>query len=245
MLIPALDLIEGQVVRLKQGDFEQKTVFDLDPIARIQDYSDDGAELIHIVDLDGAKNPDHRQIYLIEDIVKASRSAIQVGGGVRTREDITQLIDLGVARVVLGSVAVNDPDFAVDAIKSFGADKICIALDVRIINDVPLVATHGWLETSQTSIFDLLDDFTKVGLEHVLVTDISRDGMMSGANVELYSELYNRYGRYGLDVIASGGISNLDDLESVKDSGATSCIIGGALLNGAFTLHDALDIWPN
>lgn len=243
MLIPALDLIDGQIVRLKQGDFNEKTVFNLDPIAKVQEYAQDGAALIHIVDLDGAKDPKKRQLQLISQMVKSCSCPIQTGGGIRTYEDVQSLLDIGVKRVVVGSAAVKDVAFGHKLLNDFGPDAICLALDVRIIDAVAQVAIHGWLETSQNSLYDLLDDFMKSNLQHVLVTDISKDGMMQGANNSLYADLAQRYPK--LDVIASGGISSLQDVKDLKALGASSAVLGRSLLSGAFTLKEALNLWPN
>lgn len=243
MLIPALDLIDGQIVRLKQGDFNEKTVFNLDPIAKVQEYAQDGASLIHIVDLDGAKDPKKRQLQLISQMVKNCSCPIQTGGGIRTYEDVQSLLDIGVKRVVVGSAAVKDVAFGHKLLNDFGPDAICLALDVRIIDAVAQVAIHGWLETSQNSLYDLLDDFMKSNLQHVLVTDISKDGMMQGANNSLYADLAQRYPK--LDVIASGGISSLQDVKDLKALGASSAVLGRSLLSGAFTLKEALNLWPN
>lgn len=243
MLIPALDLIDGQIVRLKQGDFNLKTVFNLDPIAQVQSYAADGAQMIHIVDLDGAKDPAKRQLPLLQKLTQESPCPIQTGGGIRTYEDVEQLLKLGVKRVVVGSAAVKDPEFAHRLLTEFGPEQICLALDVRLIDNVAKVATHGWLETSELSIDELLKLFMPWGLKHILVTDISRDGMMQGANHQLYQVLAHKYS--DLDIIASGGISSLKDIEDVKNSGATSCVLGRSLLSGAFTLKEALACWPN
>lgn len=243
MLIPALDLIDGQIVRLKQGDFNEKTVFNLDPITKVKEYSSQGAALIHIVDLDGAKDPKNRQLALISEIVKASSTPIQTGGGIRTYDDVENLLDIGVKRVVVGSAAIKNQSFGHKLLQDFGSESICLALDVRIIDGVPRVATHGWLETSQESLYDLLDDFVKSNLHHVLVTDISKDGMMQGANNSLYEELAKRYPK--LNVIASGGISSLEDVKALHALGAKSAVLGRSLLSGAFTFPEALELWPN
>lgn len=243
MLIPALDLIDGQIVRLKQGDFEQKTVFNLDPVAKVQEYAAQGAALIHLVDLDGAKDPNKRQLELIERLVKASSCPIQTGGGIRTYEDVKSLLDLGVKRVVVGSAAVKDPAFGHKLLQDFGAEAICLALDVRIDNQQAQVAIHGWLETSNLSLKELLDDFMRSNLQHVLVTDISKDGMMQGANNQLYASLARDYP--SLDVIASGGIASLQDVQDLHALGASSAVLGRSLLSGAFTFPEALALWPN
>lgn len=243
MIIPALDLLYGNVVRLKQGDYAQRTVFKVDPVHKIQEAYHQGAELVHIVDLQGAKDPLNRQKALISRIVKCSPVPIQTGGGIRSDFDVSQLLKLGVERVVIGSLAVKKPEMCRNYLKRFGPEHITLALDVRIENGVPYVATHGWLKTSNQSIDAVLRHYLPYKLKHLLVTDISRDGMMSGCNNNLYELLSKRYPE--LDIIASGGISCLDDIKAVALAGASSVVLGRALLERRFTVEEALKCWPN
>ena len=243
MLIPALDLIDGQIVRLKQGDFDQKTVFALDPVAKVKEYAAQGAALIHLVDLDGAKDPKERQLGLIANLVEASPCPIQTGGGIRTYEDVDELLSLGVKRVVVGSAAIKNPELGLKLLAEFGPEAITLALDVKLIDGVPMVATHGWLKVSEESVYDLLAKFSQEGLAHVLITDIAKDGMMQGPNTELYAQLTARYPK--LDIIASGGISSLDDLKALRAIKMKSAVLGKSLLTGAFTFPEALALWPN
>lgn len=243
MLIPALDLIAGNIVRLKQGDFAEKTVFDLDPIARVQTYAAAGAALIHIVDLDGAKDPKQRQLPLIEKIVQASSSPIQTGGGIRSYEDVKQLLDLGVKRVVVGSAIVKDPALGHRLFKDFGPEAICLALDVRLVDGVARVATHGWQQLSELTLEQLIAEFKEDGLKHILVTDIAKDGMMQGPNTALYGNIVQHYPE--LDLIASGGVAKLDDLKALRELKVPSCVLGRSLLTGSFSLKEALELWPN
>ncbi len=243
MIIPALDLSGGHVVRLKQGDFAQKTIFDVDPIKRIYDAANQGAQLIHIVDLDGAKDPVLRQRALIQKIVKASPVPIQTGGGIRSEFDIRNLLDLGVERVVVGSVAVKQPHLVRGWLKLFGPEHFTLALDVRLTDNIPYVATHGWLKTSNTTLDQILRHYLPYHIEHVLVTDISKDGMMKGANNSLYASLNAKYP--ALDIIASGGISSLEDIRNVARAGAKSVVLGRSLLEGKFSVEEALKCWQN
>ncbi|MGN1281426.1 MAG: 1-(5-phosphoribosyl)-5-[(5-phosphoribosylamino)methylideneamino]imidazole-4-carboxamide isomerase [Succinivibrio sp.] len=243
MIIPALDLSGGHVVRLKQGDFAQKTVFNVDPIKRINDAANQGAEIIHIVDLDGAKDPVRRQRALISKIVKASPLPIQTGGGIRSAFDIENLLELGVYRVVVGSVAVKHPELVRGWLNCFGPEHFTLALDVRLTDGVPYVATHGWLKTSDTTLDEVLKHYLPYHIEHVLVTDISKDGMMQGANNSLYAALYKKYP--DLDIIASGGISSLEDVKAVARAGAQSVVLGRSLLEGRFSVEEAVKCWQN
>ena len=238
MIIPALDLLGGRVVRLRQGDYARTTVFDLDPVSRILNYAQDGAPFIHLVDLEGARDPMRRQRALIAQITRSCPVPVETGGGIRSDFDIENLLNLGIERVVVGSAAVTAPEKALGWIRRFGPDRFTLALDVRITDGVPYVAVHGWLETSKTTIDQALAPYLAYGVEHVLVTDISRDGMLSGANNALYQELSRRY--HGLDIIASGGISSTDDIRAVLKAGASSVVLGRALLEGRFTVEEAL-----
>ena len=243
MIIPALDLLYGNVVRLKQGDYAKRTVFKVDPVHRILEAAHQGAELVHIVDLQGAKDPVKRQKALIERIVKCSPLPIQTGGGIRSAYDVENLLKLGVERVVIGSIAVKNPQMVRSFFKRFGPEHLTLALDVRVEDGVPYVATHGWLKTSNQTIDAVLRHYLPYKLQHLLVTDISRDGMMQGCNTDLYAILAKKYP--SLDIIASGGISSLDDIKAVAASGATSVVLGRALLERRFTVEEALKCWPN
>ena len=243
MIIPALDLLYGNVVRLQQGDYNRRTVFNVDPVHKIIEASAQGAKLIHIVDLQGARDPVLRQRALISRIVKCSPVPIQTGGGIRSAYDIENLLNLGVKRVVVGSVAVNEPHMVRSYLKNFGPEHFTLALDVRIENGVPYVATHGWLKTSDKTLDSVLRHYLPYTLKHLLVTDISRDGMLKGCNNNLYASLAKKYPN--LDIIASGGISSIDDIKAVSASGATSVVLGRALLEGRFTVEEAIKCWPN
>lgn len=187
MLIPALDLIEGKVVRLYQGDFAQKTEFDLTPLVQAQLYAEAGAEWLHLVDLDGAKDPDKRQQQLLAKLASDSGMKCQAGGGIRTTEDLEALFDAGIERAVIGSTAVNNPDRVKQWLQTYGGEKIVLALDVNIDQSGnAMVATHGWQQASTHTLDDILNRYLDLGCRHVLCTDISKDGTMTGTNVELY-----------------------------------------------------------
>ncbi|QIR14363.1 1-(5-phosphoribosyl)-5-[(5-phosphoribosylamino)methylideneamino]imidazole-4-carboxamide isomerase [Shewanella aestuarii] len=244
MIIPAIDLIDGQVVRLYQGDYQQQTTFDLSPLAQLQSYQDQGAKLLHIVDLTGAKDPQKRQITLIGELVAGLDVDIQVGGGIRSEQQVKELLELGVKRVVIGSLAVKEPELVKSWFVKYGSDAICLALDVNI-NEAgeKIVAVSGWQAGGGKSLESLVAKFETVGLQHALVTDISRDGTLQGANTELYTELATQYPNINWQ--ASGGIATLDDVAAVRDSKAGGIIIGKALLINNFTVKEAIQCWPN
>lgn len=244
MLIPALDLINGEVVRLQQGDFARQTTFASSPLPLVANYQAAGAQWLHLVDLDGARDPAKRQLALLKAITSATSMQVQVGGGIRSTQDLEDLFDAGVQRVVIGSVAVREPRLVQQWFEQYGPDAIVLALDVNIdAAGVAYVATHGWQETSELTLNQLIDEFLPSGLRHVLCTDISRDGMLSGSNIALYKQLKTDYPQ--VQIQASGGIAGLKDLELLQTIGCDSAILGKALLTGKFTLEEALTCWPN
>ncbi|WOI38941.1 1-(5-phosphoribosyl)-5-[(5-phosphoribosylamino)methylideneamino]imidazole-4-carboxamide isomerase [Alteromonas sp. CI.11.F.A3] len=244
MIIPAIDLIDGSVVRLYQGDYEQKTKYEFDPVDVVNDYADQGATWLHIVDLTGAKDTSKRQLTLIKSMVDTKRMQFQAGGGIRSEEEVAQLLDIGVSRVVIGSLAVKQPELVKSWVTKYGAEHIVLALDINISeNGEKLIATHGWQENSGVALEDLLNDFASVGAKHVLCTDISRDGTLQGANVELYEEMSARFPNVSWQ--ASGGIGSLNDISALKPTNVGGVILGRALLEGKFTVKEAIACWQN
>ncbi len=244
MIIPAIDLIDGIVVRLYQGDYEQKTKYEFDPVDVVNDYADQGATWLHIVDLTGAKDTSKRQLTLIKSMVDTKRMQFQAGGGIRSEEEVAQLLDIGVSRVVIGSLAVKQPELVKSWVTKYGAEHIVLALDINISeNGEKLIATHGWQENSGVALEDLLNDFASVGATHVLCTDISRDGTLQGANVELYEEMSARFPNVSWQ--ASGGIGSLNDISALKPTNVGGVILGRALLEGKFTVKEAIACWQN
>jgi len=242
MIIPAIDLIEGSVVRLYQGDYEQLTQYELDPIDVVNSYADQGAHWLHIVDLTGAKDTSKRQLGLIGQMVATGRMQFQAGGGIRSEQDVAQLLDIGVKRVVIGSLAVKEPALVKGWVSKYGSEAIVLALDINIDESGnKFIATHGWQENSGVSLEALLNDFLSVGAKHVLCTDISRDGTLQGANHQLYQEMTTKFPTIAWQ--ASGGIGNLDDIAVLKPTQVSGVILGRALLEGKFTLEQAIACW--
>lgn len=244
MIIPAIDLIDGCVVRLHQGDYGARRDYGEDPLARLQRYQASGAQLLHIVDLTGAKDPKARQIPLLRELLSSLSIPVQTGGGIRSADDVRSLLDAGAARVVVGSAAVKRTDEVAGWMKTFGADKLVLALDVRINKAGNAeVAVSGWQENSGVSMDDLIRAFEPAGLRYVLTTDISKDGTLAGPNTALYAKLAQTFPN--IDFQASGGIGSLDDIRAVSHTGAAGVIVGRALLEGKFTLEEAIECWPN
>jgi len=244
MIIPALDLIDGKVVRLYQGDYDQKTVYSDDPQSLYTIYNEQGANWLHLVDLDGAKDTSKRQLTVIESLIKNTPAKVQIGGGVRTEADVKGLLDAGAHRVVIGSTAVKEPEMVAGWMEKYGPEHIVLALDINIdAQGNKIVAVSGWQEDSGQTIESLLEIYLKVGLKHVLCTDISKDGTLSGSNVDLYKEMAVAFPTVAWQ--ASGGIGSLDDIADVARSGAQGMIVGRALLEGKFTVAEAINCWQN
>jgi phosphoribosylformimino-5-aminoimidazole carboxamide ribotide isomerase len=244
MIIPAIDLIDGQVVRLYQGDYAQKTEYAKDPVDVVHHYADQGAKWLHIVDLTGAKEPQKRQLTLIKNMVDTKRMQFQAGGGIRSEEEVAQLLEIGVSRVVIGSLAAKQPELVASWLKTYGGDKIVLALDVNI-NDQGkrMIATHGWQQDSGIELEGLLSQLMESGAKHVLCTDISRDGTLQGSNVNMYAELSEQFPT--IDWQASGGIGGLNDIQALKPTNVSGVILGRALLEGKFELAEAISCWQD
>ncbi|PXA74869.1 1-(5-phosphoribosyl)-5-[(5-phosphoribosylamino)methylideneamino]imidazole-4-carboxamide isomerase [Vibrio sp. 11986-1-5] len=244
MIIPALDLIDGQVVRLYQGDYGQVTEYKVDPAEQFNLYHQAGANWLHLVDLTGAKDTSARQLELISQLLASTPAKIQIGGGVRSEQDVIDLLAAGAQRVVIGSTAVKQPQLVKQWMEKYGAEQIVLALDINIDPEgVRRVAVSGWQEDSGVTIEALLDDYLTVGLQHVLCTDIARDGTLNGSNVELYIDLCQRYPQVQFQ--SSGGIGTLADIAALKGSGVAGVIVGRALLDGKFTAQEAFSCWQS
>ncbi|ANE77181.1 1-(5-phosphoribosyl)-5-[(5-phosphoribosylamino)methylideneamino]imidazole-4-carboxamide isomerase [Dickeya solani] len=244
MIIPALDLIDGQVVRLHQGDYGQQRQYGSDPLPRLQDYQQQGAPVLHLVDLTGAKDPSARQIPLLKTLLAGVSVPVQVGGGIRTEQDVEALLAAGASRVVIGSTAVKQPERVQQWFTRYGADALVLALDVRIdAGGVKNIAISGWQENSGITLEQTVERYLPFGLKHVLCTDISRDGTLQGSNVELYREISARYPQVAFQ--ASGGIGSLADIAALRGSGVQGVIVGRALLEGKFNVTEAISCWQN
>jgi phosphoribosylformimino-5-aminoimidazole carboxamide ribotide isomerase len=249
MIIPAIDLIDGQTVRLYQGDYDQKTSYSKTPLEIKQSYAAQGAQWLHLVDLDGAKDSTKRQLMLLRQLINQQTAQskdlnIQVGGGVRNQQDVESLLAIGANRVVIGSLAIKEPETVKAWIKQYGNEKIVLALDINIDESGnKWLPTHGWIEKSNVTLENLLEDYKSVEVKHVLCTDISKDGTLTGSNVELYQELVSKYPT--IQWQASGGIGSLDDIKNLKPTAVAGVILGKALLEGKFTLEEAISCWQN
>ena len=232
ILYPAMDLMSGRIVRLKQGRFDQVTTYSGDPAQALRAFQEAGAEWAHVVDLDGARSGRPVQHGLIAELAASAPLKLQVAGGFRTGEHLARMFDAGVARIVVGSVAVKQPELVHGWIEQFGPERITLSFDVRLSGETPLVALAGWAEDSGRSLWDTAALYPEA--IHLLVTDIGRDGMLRGPNVKLYDDLVRRL--HGVSVQASGGVASLGDLDRLPTDGA---IIGRALWEGRISLEEA------
>ena len=242
MIIPAIDIIDSKAVRLFQGDYDQVVTYDASPLELVQAYSAGGSPVIHVVDLQGAKDVQRRQTDLIAELTSSTSALIQTGGGIRSADDIASQLKAGVGRVIIGSLAINSPELVIEWIQQFGVEKIVLALDVSIDESGKRwLPTHAWQAGSGVELEPLLEKFLAHDIQHVLCTDISRDGTLSGSNTALYEELQKKYSMIKWQ--ASGGIGSLEDIQDVAGTGVSGVIVGKALLDGVFTLKEASQCW--
>lgn len=240
IVYPAIDLRAGVCVRLLRGDFDAVTHYDADPLARSAAFEAEGASWVHVVDLDGAKAGEAVQHDLIGRIARSGNISVQAGGGVRSADDIRRLLDVGVQRVVVGSAAVTQPELVLSWLEAFTPERITVALDVIPREDRYVPALKGWTGESETDVWGALSKFAPGALTHVLVTDISRDGALTGPNLDLLGQVKTR--RPDLAVQASGGVSSLEDLRAAKAIGCAGAIAGRAIYEARFTLAEALAV---
>ena len=239
IVYPALDIREGRVVRLLQGDYAQQTTYGDDPLPRAQAFAAAGASWMHLVDLDAARAGGYTLAPLLSAIASQTGLKVQTGGGVRSRDDVARILDAGATRVVVGSVSVREPDTVIGWLREFGPERLTIALDARQADDGRwLLPVHGWTETAEDTLEVLAQRYAEAGMQHLLCTDIARDGMLSGPNIDLYQHLARLLP--GVAVQASGGVRDADDVAQAKAVGCGGAILGKALLEGRMTLEGAL-----
>lgn len=242
-VIPAIDLRKGQCVRLLRGDFDRQTNYSEDPVALAGSYKATGFSDLHVVDLDGALSGQQENQDIIRKIISSSDLAVQIGGGIRTEAQLESWLASGVARVVIGSLAVIRPHLVSDWLNTYGPDKIVLALDVTLDEaGTPQLATHGWTRSGDMTLWQCIDTYLNVDLRHVLCTDISKDGAMTGPNFELYTQLLEKYPRIQLQ--ASGGVRDIDDLKALSRIGVPAAISGRALLDGKINTEELTTFLP-
>ena len=230
-IFPAIDLYGGMAVRLRKGDYDRMTVYSDDPASVAEDFRKKGAECIHLVDLEGAKSGETPNFETVCDILKVGLFS-EIGGGIRSLATAEKYLSAGASRVILGTAAVNDLDFLTEAVRLFG-ERIAVGADVKD----GFIAVKGWLESSELSLWDFSRRMQDLGVKTLICTDISRDGEMRGANLELYRRLTSEL---DMEIIASGGVTGLDEIKKLRDCGAAGAIIGKAYYEGLISLEDAI-----
>lgn len=233
-LYPAIDLVQGKAVRLYKGDYAQMTVYSENPLAVAKDFQAAGAKHIHLVDLEGAKSGMPENLGTIQKIAGETDLFVEVGGGIRNMQTVEQYLSAGVDRVILGTAAVTDPDFLKAALRKYG-EKIAVGVDLKD----GYVAIKGWTEKSSLTAREFFDQLESLGVKTVICTDIARDGVMQGTNLSMYRELF---AAYSMDLIASGGVSTLEDVKALRDMNLHGAIIGKAYYIGAIDLKEAIEV---
>ena len=233
-IFPAIDLYEGKAVRLLKGDYNAVTVYSENPLEIAKDFENSGATELHTVDLEGARDGGTPNIEIIKSFVENTKLNVEVGGGIRSMDTVKAYLDAGVRRVILGTAAVTDPEFLKTAVDTYG-DKIAVGADIKDGK----VAIKGWVEKSEYSTFEFFEMLQKIGVSTVICTDISKDGAMQGTNRELYKELSQRF---SVNIIASGGVSSLDDIKALNEMDLFGAIIGKAYYTGAVKINEALEV---
>ena len=230
-IIPAIDIIDGKCVRLSKGDYDTKKIYNENPVEVAKEFEDFGIQYLHLVDLDGAKAKKIINQKVIENIAKKTNLIIDFGGGIRSEEDLQKAFNSGAKKVTLGSVAVVNPELCLAWLEKFGAEKLILGADCLDRK----IKTSGWLENSETDVVDFIKEYQKKGFKEVVCTDISKDGMLQGPSTALYQEIIENS---TIELIASGGISNIEDVKEMKKIGCVGTIIGKAIYEGRISLED-------
>ena len=233
-IFPAIDLVDGKAVRLFKGDYAQMTVYSEHPERIARDFEASGAKLLHLVDLEGAKDGTTPNFETVKKIRNSCSLFIEIGGGIRDVETVQKYLSIGIDRIILGTAAVKDPEFLSEAINKYG-DKIAVGVDIKD----GMVAIKGWTEKSEFSGMEFCKKMQSIGVGTIICTDVSKDGAMKGTNLELYRELQSEL---GINITASGGVSSLDDVKALSDMGIYGAIIGKAYYTGAINLGEALEV---
>ena len=229
-IIPAIDIIDGKCVRLSKGDYDTKKIYNENPVEVAKEFEDFGIQYLHLVDLDGAKAKKIINQKVIENIAKNTNLIIDFGGGIRSEEDLQKAFDSGAKKVTLGSIAVVNPELCLAWLEKFGAEKLILGADCLDRK----IKTSGWLENSETDVVDFIKEYQKKGFREVVCTDISKDGMLQGPSTALYQEIIENS---TIELIASGGISNKEDVQKMKEIGCAGTIIGKAIYEGRISLE--------
>lgn len=235
-IIPAIDIIDGKCVRLSQGDYNTKKIYNENPLEVAKEFEDYGIQYLHLVDLDGAKSSQIINYKTLEQITNKTSLKIDFGGGIKSNDDIRIAFECGANQITGGSIAVQKPTLFNEWISQYGNNKIILGADAKDRK----IATHGWLETSELDVIDFIREYQEKGIDYVICTDISKDGMLQGTSNELYKEILENV---NIKLIASGGVSSIDDLIKVKELGCEGAILGKAIYEGRIELKEAVKIF--
>ena len=231
-IIPAIDLIDGKSVRLTQGDYNQKTIYNENPVEVARSFESAGLNRLHLVDLDGAKAGKVTNWQVLENIAAATNLTIDFGGGIKTEEDVKIVLSSGARFATIGSIAVKNELLFTEWLEKYGPDQFLLGADVKN----SFITVGGWLETTQLSVFDFIEKYQDKGVQNVFCTDVSKDGLLQGPSLPLYKEIIQKFPN--LNFIASGGVSSLDDLHALREIGCTAAIVGKAIYEGKVTLEE-------
>jgi len=231
-IIPAIDIIDGKCVRLTQGDYSQKKIYNEDPLEVALEFEDIGIKRLHLVDLDGAKEGKVINFKVLEKIANKTKLKIDFGGGIKTNEDIHSIFEAGASIATIGSLAVKNKLLFFSWLKKYGPEKILLGADVK--NEK--IAINGWLETTELSIFDFIKENMDQGIKNIFCTDISKDGLLEGPSIDLYKKIIMEFPK--INLIASGGVANLKDLDDLKEIGCSGAIVGKAIYEKRITLTE-------
>ncbi len=235
-LVPSIDLIDGRCVRLQQGNFKQLSFYDICPVTLAKSYKEAGVKNLHIVDLTGAQQQSLSQLKIIAQMIDSFGAGVQVGGGIRSENNIRDLINCGAETLVVGSLALQSQDFMRTLITNYGANRFVLALDCRVRNQQAYISSNGWTRTEDLSLWNALKLYPQI--KNILCTDISCDGMQTGPNVALYKDILALYPQ--LQLQASGGVGSLEDLIKLQQAALPACIVGKALFEKNFSIEEAL-----
>lgn len=238
LIYPAIDLLEGQCVRLYEGDYSKKTVYDSDPVQVASRMVKAGSPWIHVVDLEGARAGKPMQTETILTLQKESGAQIQAGGGLRSLETVRCLLRNGVLRAAIGSLAMKDKKATLELLEEFGPERLTLALDIRFVDGVARLTSQGWEKTENAELWPVVEFYQRAGFQHYLCTDVSKDGTLKGPNLDLYKAIKRDFPKISLQ--ASGGVSTLQDIANLKEIAVSGIIVGKALYEGVFTLEEAI-----
>ena len=231
-VIPAIDIIDGKCVRLTQGDYEQKKIYNEDPAEVAKEFEDAGIKRLHLVDLDGAKEKRIINHKVLEKIANSTKLIIDFGGGIQSDQDIQKAFDFGAKMITGGSIAVKNQEMFLGWLEKFGPEKIILGADAKD----EMIAISGWQESTKVSVFDFIEEYLKKGIKYTISTDVAKDGLLQGPSFELYEKMQAKFS--DLKIIASGGVSEMKDLEKLNDQGVFGVIVGKAIYEGKIGLKE-------